>query len=87
MINYYFDSILTILKVLEEEPQSTLKIFRQLKKSSDFGSFYRLLEFCLRHKMIYLFKTEKKYGIPTKFYAITDKGKKILRDFKEKEMT
>jgi len=73
--------ILKILKTLEKTPNNTMAIYRKLQSNPGFRnphSFYRQFRFCLKHKLIKLSKVEKKWGIPTKTYSITKRGKNLL---------
>jgi len=64
-----------------------MAIYRQLNSNSGFRnhhSFYRQLNFCLKHGLIELEGVEKKWGIPTKTYRLTESGQQLLQVFKEK---
>lgn len=73
--------ILKILQALSKGSKNTMAIYRDLKNDHGFRnhhSFYRQLNFSLKHHLIELAKVEKKWGIPTKTYRITEKGKNLL---------
>ena len=74
--------LVKILKVLAYESKSTMAIYRQLRNNIGFRnhhSFYRQLNFSIKHRLIELAKVEKKWGIPTKTYRLTEKGKNLLQ--------
>ena len=74
--------ILKILQTLSKNSKHTMAIYRDLKNSCglrNLRSFYRQLNFSLKHHLIELAKVEKKWGIPTKTYRITEKGKNLLQ--------
>ena len=76
--------ILKILKTLKITPNNTMAIYRKLQSNPGFRnhhSFYRQFRFCLKHNLIELLKVEKKWGIPTKTYRLTKKGKNLLQLF------
>lgn len=74
--------VLKILRALSKGSKNTLAIYRDLKNDRGFRnhhSFYRQLNFSLKQHLIELTKVEKKWGIPTKTYRITEKGKNLLQ--------
>jgi DNA-binding PadR family transcriptional regulator len=74
--------ILKILQALSRGSKNTMAIYRDLKNDRGFRnhhSFYRQLRFSLKHHLIELAKVKKKWGIPTKTYRITEKGKNLLQ--------
>lgn len=74
--------ILKFLQTLSKNSRHTMAIYRDLKDHSGFRNlhcFYRQLNFSLKHHLIELTKVEKKWGIPTKTYRITEKGKNLLQ--------
>lgn len=74
--------ILKILQALSKGSKNTMAIYRDLKNSCglrNLRSFYRQLNFSIKHHLIELAKVEKKWGIPTKTYRITEKGKNLLQ--------
>jgi len=80
---------LQILKTLSKQPKNTLAIYRALSDSRGFRnhhSFYRQLRFCLQQRLIELAEVNKKWGIPTKTYRLTEKGAKFLEVFEEKSV-
>jgi len=80
--------IVKILKVLAYGSKSTMAIYRQLQNDSGFRnhhSFYRQLNFCLKHRLIELQGVEKKWGIPTKTYGLTESGQQILQILNKKD--
>ena len=79
--------ILQLLKTLAREPKHTMAIYRQLRKEIDLRDthvFYRQLNLCLNYGLIELSDIKKKWGIPTKTYTLTEKGKDLLRLMNEK---
>ena len=80
--------IVKILRVLAYGSKSTMAIYRQLNSNSGFRnhhSFYRQLNFCLKHGLIELQGIEKKWGIPTKTYRLTESGQQILQILNKKD--
>lgn len=80
--------IVKILKVLAYGSKSTMAIYRQLNSNSGFKnhhSFYRQLDFCLKHRLIELEGIKKKWGIPTKTYRLTESGQQILQILNKKD--
>jgi DNA-binding PadR family transcriptional regulator len=74
--------ILKILQTLSKGSKNTMAIYRLLKNNCglrNLHSFYRQLNFSLKHHLIELAQIEKKWGIPTKTYRITEKGKNLLQ--------
>ena len=73
--------ILKILKTLKKNSKNTLAIYRELHQNTGFKnhhSFYRQLHFCLNNRLIELESVEKKWGIPTKKYRLTQQGQEML---------
>jgi len=78
---------LQVLKTLAREPKNTLAMYRQLRSNAGFRNhhaFYRQLNLCLKYGLIELSNIQKKWGIPTKTYSLTEKGKDLLRLLNEK---
>ncbi len=78
---------LQVLKTLAKEPKNTMAIYRQLRSNAGFRNhhaFYRQLNLCLDYGLIELSDIQKKWGIPTKIYSLTEKGKDLLRLLNEK---
>jgi len=78
---------LQLLKTLVREPKNTLAMYRQLRSNAGFRNhhaFYRQLNLCLNYGLIELSDIQKKWGIPTKTYSLTEKGKGLLRLLNEK---
>ena len=78
---------LQLLKTLAREPKNTLAMYRQLRRNAGFRNhhaFYRQLNLCLDYGLIELSHIQKKWGIPTKTYSLTEKGKGLLRLLNEK---
>jgi len=70
------------LKTIAKEPKNTLTIYRELRDNVGFKNhhgFYRQLRFCIRHGLVELEDVSKKWGIPTKTYRLTEKGKSLLQ--------
>jgi len=79
------NQVLKLLKILVRGPKSTLAVYRELRKESGFRNhhaFYRQLRLCLKYGLIELSDIKRKWGIPTKTYSLTDKGKNLLLLFK-----
>jgi len=79
--------ILKMLRTLANSSKNTMAIYRELKRDAGFRnhhSFYRQLNFCLKHRLIELADVNKKWGIPTKIYRLTEKGKSLLSLFENK---
>lgn len=79
--------VLKILKTLAKGPKNTLAMYRELRNEAGFKNhhgFYRQLRQCLEYDLIGLQKVNKKWGIPTKIYHLTEKGKRFLLLFSEK---
>ena len=73
---------LQLLKILAKEPKNTMAMYRQLRRNAGFRNhhaFYRQLNLCLNYGLIELSHIQKKWGIPTKTYSLTEKGKSLLR--------
>jgi DNA-binding PadR family transcriptional regulator len=67
-----------------------MAIYRKLQSNPGFRnphSFYRQFRFCLKHKLIELSKVEKKWGIPTKIYRLTNTGRNLLQLFKKNQLS
>lgn len=83
-----FNSVLKLLKVLQtKQKTNTLTLYRALKYEEGFKnlhSFYRQLRFCLQHRLIELVEVKNYVGIPTKIYALTEKGKQLIVTFEGK---
>jgi len=79
--------VLKLLKTLDRRPKNTLAMYRELRNEVGFRNhcgFYRQLRLCLKYGLIELSNMDKKWGIPTKTYCLTEKGKDFLRLFNEK---
>lgn len=80
-----FNQVLKLLKTLVKSPKNTLAVYRELRKEKGFRNhhaFYRQLRLCLKYGLIELSDIKKKWGIPTKTYRITEKGRNLLLLFK-----
>ncbi|MEM2102348.1 MAG: hypothetical protein QXM22_02400 [Candidatus Bathyarchaeia archaeon] len=74
--------VFKILKTLRKTPKNTLAIYRELHQNTGFRnhhSFYRQLRFCINNHLIELESIEKRWGIPTKKYRLTQHGQEMLR--------
>jgi len=79
--------VVKLLKTLAKGPKNTLAIYRALRNETGFKNhhaFYRQLKLCIKHNLIQLAETNKKWGFPTKIYCLTEKGKEFLHLFNEK---
>jgi len=75
---------LKLLRTLTKGPRHTMAMYRQLKNDAGFRNyyaFYRQLNHCLKYALIELLKVHKRWGIPTKTYHLTERGKELLRMF------
>ncbi|MEM2975841.1 MAG: helix-turn-helix transcriptional regulator [Candidatus Bathyarchaeia archaeon] len=80
------ENVIRLLRSLASGPRNTLKLYRELCTETGFRnhhSFYRQLRFCLQHRLIELAEVKQKWGIPTKTYRLTEKGRKLLEALKE----
>ncbi|MGQ9565588.1 MAG: hypothetical protein ACUVT5_03465 [Candidatus Bathyarchaeales archaeon] len=74
--------VFKILRTLRKTPKNTLAIYRELHQNTGFRnhhSFYRQLRFCINNHLIELESIEKRWGIPTKKYRLTQHGQEMLR--------
>jgi len=70
------------LKTVAKDPKNTLAIYRELRDNVGFKNhhgFYRQLRFCTQLGLVELGGVSKKWGIPTKTYRLTEKGKNFLQ--------
>jgi len=76
--------ICTLLNQLRDEPKNLMKLHKELKKHKGFRalhSMYRHLRVCTNLKFVEIKKINKKWGIPTKTYGLTEKGEDFLEIF------
>ena len=67
-----------------------MKLHKELKKHEGFralNSMYRHLRVCMKLKLVEITKVNKKWGLPTKTYRLTDKGEEFLKIFGLKEIS
>lgn len=80
--------VYTLLNQLRNEPKNLMKLHKELKKHKGFRAFhsmYKHLRVCANLKFVEITKVNKKWGLPTKTYRLTEKGEEFLEIFDLKE--
>ena len=78
-----------LLNTLQKEPKNLMRLHKELKEHEgfrDYHSVQRHLRICIDLGFVEVAKINKKWGLPTKIFQLTDKGKEFLRICEPKEI-